>query len=247
MPLLKGGQAICPTGPVCSQAGPHCASKAQTAETQRQAGHVLGQPSMPTKSCKPFHILASCCSAKGWAKSGWTTRKQKLAREAAQETNNNHTIWRSGTAWIRSNRTSCEVKPSQQTAWPNSVPKIFALLLRRQSRVTSPHDGVVILNSCRSSECFSTTGRHAISVQKTILIKKPLSHGLRLYVCQAPNVFVCVCHQMRLLSPQCNGARFSRLLLFVSFARFFKHSKLEFLSKEHSCLNTHSCLNANFL
>ena len=75
-------------------------------------------------------------------------------------------------------------------------------------------------------------------------------HGPRLYVCQAPNAFICVsgvappkhqmrlyvchqmrlyvchqmrlyvCHQMRLLNPQRNGVRFARLPLLASFARF---------------------------
>ena len=68
------------------------------------------------------------------------------------------------------------------------------------------------------------------------------AYGPRLYVCQAPNAFICVssvappkhqmhlyvchqmrlyvCHQMRLLNPQHNGARFARLPLLASLARF---------------------------
>ena len=70
-------------------------------------------------------------------------------------------------------------------------------------------------------------------------------HGPRLYVCQAPNAFMCVsnvappkhqmrlyvchqmrlyvCHQMRLLNPQRNGTRFARLPLLASLARFFNN------------------------
>ena len=59
-----------------------------------------------------------------------------------------------------------------------------------------------------------------------------LSHGPRLYVCQAPNAFICVsgvappkhqmrlyvCHQMRLLNPQRSSLR---SLTFARFARTF--------------------------
>ena len=96
------------------------------------------------------------------------------------------------------------------------------------------------------------------------------SHGPRLYVCQTPNAFTCVSgvaplqkpnaficvspnaftcvspnaftcvSPMRLLNLQRSSLR---SLAFARFARTFsKQSKLEFLSKEHSCLNTDSCL-----
>ena len=58
-------------------------------------------------------------------------------------------------------------------------------------------------------------------------------HQMRLYVCHQMRLYVChqmrlyVCHQMRLyvchlrlLNPQHNGARFARLPLLASLARF---------------------------
>ena len=75
----------------------------------------------------------------------------------------------------------------------------------------------------------------------------PPKHQMRLYVCHQMRLYVChqirlyVCHQMRYaLNPQRSSLR---SLTFARFARtFFQQSKLEFLSEEHSCLNTDSCL-----
>ena len=74
----------------------------------------------------------------------------------------------------------------------------------------------------------------------------PPKHQMRLHVCHQMRLYVChqmrshVCHQMRLLNLQRSSLR---SLIFARFARtFFKHSKLEFLSEEHSCLNIDSCL-----
>ena len=39
------------------------------------------------------------------------------------------------------------------------------------------------------------------------------------FICVSPNAFICV-SPMRLLNPQCNGARFARLPLLASLARF---------------------------
>ena len=72
-----------------------------------------------------------------------------------------------------------------------------------------------------------------------------VKHQMRLCVCQAlpprkHQMRLYVCHQMRLLNLQWSSLR---SLAFARFAlTFFDSLKLEFLTKEHSCVNTDSCL-----
>ena len=60
-----------------------------------------------------------------------------------------------------------------------------------------------------------------------------MCHGPRLYVCQAPNAFhTCVTKCVYLVR---NGARFARLPLLASLARFLNRLNWLLLSKEYSC------------
>ena len=55
------------------------------------------------------------------------------------------------------------------------------------------------------------------------------------YMCVKPQMRLYVCHPVRLLNSQRSSLR---SFTFARFARtFFQSSELEFLSKEHSCLN----------
>ena len=60
---------------------------------------------------------------------------------------------------------------------------------------------------------------------------------LSVCVCVTKCVYVCVTNSQRSLLRSLTFARFART--------FFQQSKLEFLSKEHSCPNTDSCLNTD--
>ena len=78
-----------------------------------------------------------------------------------------------------------------------------------------------------------------------------MCHQMRSHVCHQMRLYVC--HQMRscvspfvCVSPNVSVESATELVSFVYFcslrSHFFQQSKIEFLSKEHSCLNTDSCL-----